>query len=151
MIFAASWALAHAHGVGGDLVVGPLGQPRPVQSRCDLLLGVSSSDRGQCLQVLSPGQMSVAPRLFDDRPYRRPPRAACRQGARIESPSFSGWTARHPLGDPEMDCPASDHRGALMAGHSRRLFRGRRMVGIGESGRDGATAGKDDDLPRGGT
>ena len=59
--------LAHAHGIGGDLVVGPLGQPGPVQRRADPLPGLSAPGGGEDLQVLPPGQVAVEPWLVNDR------------------------------------------------------------------------------------
>ena len=62
-------ALAHAHGVIGDLVVGPLGQPRALQYRVDPLVGVSSSGHGERLQVLPSGEVAMEPGLVDDRTH----------------------------------------------------------------------------------
>jgi hypothetical protein len=61
--------LAHAHGIGGDLVVGPPGQSGPVQRRADPPPGVPAPGRGQDLQVLPAGQVAVEPWLVDDRAH----------------------------------------------------------------------------------
>ena len=60
-------ALAHAHRVRGDLVVGALGEADPGQRRRDPPGRVAAARRGQQAQVLPPGQVVVEAGLVDDR------------------------------------------------------------------------------------
>ena len=61
-------ALAHAHRVRGDLVVGARGQAHPLQRRPDPLARVAAPGRGQQAEVVAAGQVRVEPGLVDDRP-----------------------------------------------------------------------------------
>ncbi len=60
--------LAHAHGVLGHLVVGPMEDADALERRLDAALGRRLTRRGEDLQVLAAGQVAVEAGLVDDRP-----------------------------------------------------------------------------------
>ena len=61
-------ALAHAHGVLGHLVVGPMEDADALERRVDAALGRRLTRRGEDLQVLATGQVAVEAGLVHDRP-----------------------------------------------------------------------------------
>ena len=60
-------ALAHAHRVGGDLVIGPIRQADPRQRRCDPVLRLPSTCCSEKTEILTPGEMTVEPGFVHDR------------------------------------------------------------------------------------
>ena len=67
-------ALAHAHRVPDDLVVGPIGEPHPGKARPDPVFRAGAPCRSEQQEVLPPGQVIVETRLVDDgsHPGERP-------------------------------------------------------------------------------